>query len=401
MYVDQEEPSIAPAPVQEDTGVSLSNPVQTPYTLPDDVAQTRAIKIQEGVGEHVQKDATEIKADIQEGREDTLRNMAASNLRVKQQSDKLQLITKLANSQGSPLNENEVARLTDPFNPLNQPIDPNSVVEKQYATKYIQSIQEAINVSQAQPLQEAPQEMADAQAKGTDLTARMEFARKLRENWEATIGGQSWPAYLTDTAKTMFQPYVEYKMRGNTPGVGTVSGGVLLGENIQEQADKIFGLPFDEFTKQAKAITDQLGNDNPQLAAKFAAYIEGLPASDRILDNTFTVMALPDYAAMGKLGGKAVKAVNVNRQANQAVRQLVEHAEAIQTDRAARSEATGDLASASTQRASDNVEADINGKSDPIKLATDPLTTNLAMDRDKLAIDKGNLSTEGLRRIQD
>lgn len=387
-----------------DTGVSIGNPFQAPVTLPDDVANIRAAKTQQAVGRHLGTTTEEIKAEIQAGREDLLRKTAASNLNVERTQQKLQELTRLANQKGGPLDENEVARVMDPFNPNNKPIDPETVTEEEYAKKYVQSIPEAIKLTQSQLQQTQdnnPDQFNATLDKGSELTAKMEYARKLRENAEAAISQQGWGGWTVDTIRNMFQPYVEYAMRGNTPDVGSISGGVLLGTNLQAQADHLFGLPFDEYAKQSKSIIDNIGNSNPQLAAKFAAYLEGLPSTDRILDNAFTALTPFDYAAVGKGVGGFAKAVHMEASANRAARQLVEMADKVNGDPAKAAEVTGDLSTAATERTTKIVLKDLDGKRDPIQTTTEPLLTFLNQSKDKIATDVGNLSGEQARRIQD
>jgi len=396
--------SLAAPEQPQDTGVSLAAPVQAPISLPDDVAQVRAIKTQQGIGQHLDKTTEEIKSEIQAGREDNMRKIAASNLNVQKSQAKLQELTRLSTVKGGPLDENEVARVLDPFNPNNKQVDPDSVTETQYAKQFVQSIPEAAALSKSM-LEKAPDDIPDQYAstldKSSELTARMEFYRKLRENAEETVSKQSWPGYLADTVKSMFQPYVEYKMRGNTPDVGTFSGGLLLGTNMQEQADHVYGLPMEESFRQAKAIVDSIAKDDPQLAVKFAEYLEGVPSSDRILDNAFSVLSPFDYAAVGKTGLNLAKNIHLANTARMAARQLVEKAAAVEGSTAAKAEVLGDMNTAASEKMQRIVLGDLDGKRNPIELSKEPLLTFMNQDKDKISTDVGNLSGEQTRRIQD
>jgi hypothetical protein len=396
--------SLTPVEAPVDTGVSLSNPVQAPISLPDNVAQIRAVKTQQGIGQHLNKTTEDIKAEIQAGREDSLRQIAASNLNVEKTKAKLQEITRLSTLKGGPLDENEYARVMDPFNPNNQPVNPDSVTETEYAKKYVQSVQEAVDITKSElqnSQNENPEQYAATLDKSSDLTARMEYFRKLRENAEQTVSQQTWPGYLADTAKNMIQPYVEFKMRGNTSDVGYFGGGFLLGTNLQEQADHIFGLPKEEAFAQAKAIGDSLAKDNPQLAVKFYEYLEGLPSTDRVLDNAFTLLTPFDYAAVGKTVGNVAKGIHLENTARKAARQLVSIADKAEADVAAKAEGMGDLSTAATERASNIVLQDMSGKRSPIDQSKEPLLTFLNQDKDKIATAPGNLNGEQVRRIQD
>lgn len=382
-----------------DTGVSIAAPETNPQ-LPDDVATTRASKIQAAVGTRIpQKSIDEIKTEIQAGRESTMRQIAASDLEASRSQQKLDQLRNVASQSTRPLDETDIARMMDPFNPVNIPNSPDSVVERQYGTQYITTIQEAIDTTKSNISQTPPEQLQDAYTKGSELTARVEGYRKLREDAEAVVAGQSWAGYGADVLKNMFQPYVEAKMRGLD--TGALSGGILLGTNIQASADNVFSLPLTESLQRAKAIGDHLAEGNPQLAVKWYEYLEGLPTTDRILDNAFTALMPFDYASLGKLGVNAAKSVDLSIRANQAVRQMVQAADKIGTNQAARAEVAGDLGRAAETRSTDNLLQKMDGKSNPINEVTEPLLTALNQDAEKLATNGGNLSTEGVRRIQD
>ena len=278
-----------------------------------------------------QQSADEIKQEILAGREQQMRNIAASNLNVQTQKNKLNLLTQMATQKGAPLDENEVQRVMDPFNPNNKPIDPNSVSEAQYAVKYVSSIQDAIDAVPNNPVGEAQQEIPDQadaiKRTGSIITAKMEYANKVMEDKAGQFTGQSLVSKGWDIAKSMFQPYNEYEMRGNVPGVGGISGGLLLGTNMQEQADKIVAIPdFDEYTK---AVDNAVSNLTPVMAMRFLDYIKGLPATDKYLDNAFTLLAPADYAAIGKGAIGIAKRIDMYNRTNIAVRTLVQNADKV------------------------------------------------------------------------
>lgn len=394
------------APQQDqDTGVSLSPAGGPALSIPADIADKRAKKMNEGLGSVLQRDTQTIRQDIQSGREQILRQNAASAIDYNNSLQKQKMLTDLAQSQG-PLDEDAVRRVMDPFNPLNKPVDPESVSEVSYAHSYINSIQGAIDSVKSVPLtdaqQEVPDQYQDALQTGTVLKAKMDYATKIKEDLGTQIHQQGMGGYLIDQAKNMFQPYVEAKMRGQNPDVGSLSGGILLGTNLQEQADALFSQPFDQYTKNLKTITDRIAKDNPSLAYRFAEYVEGLPSTDRILDNSFTVLAVPDYSAMGKMGlGVARKASLINR-TNIAMKQLVKSGDQIAASRVSRAEALGDVPTATVERSTDNIVQNIQGTADPVKFASDDaLLTVLNQQKDKVGTDAGSLSREQVVRIQD
>lgn len=409
VYSDQETPddgvSLGNQTVPDNT-VSLANPVKNDIpNLDQGVIDQRAKKIQEGVGKHIQKSTEEIVEEIKAGRESTIRQIAASNLETERYLQKINTLRDLANKSAKPLDENEVSTILDPYNPNNRPIDPDSVVEKQYALKYVSSLNDALKALPASPVAEAkkevPQQSEEAFLKGSELTAKMEFAAKIREELESTIKSQTWPGFIWDQVKQMWQPYNEAQLRGNVEGVGTVAGGVLLGENLQAQADAIFGLPFDQYTKALRKSVEGL-KDNPSLAHHFVSYVEGLPATDRILDNAFTAMTPFDYAAIGRGVVNIGRKINLAKRTNNAVREYIRQADKVGTDLAKRSEVSGDLDSAASTTNTGIVLQELSGKPNPIAVATDDtLLTFMNQSKEKLATDVGNLRREQVTRIQD
>src|SRR5882757_8987119 len=89
----------------EDNGVSIGSPVPATPTLPEPVINQRARKMQEGVGKSLQKTTDEIRMEIREGREQTLREQAASDYNAKLSQDRYTTLVNLASKKGAPLNE--------------------------------------------------------------------------------------------------------------------------------------------------------------------------------------------------------------------------------------------------------------------------------------------------------
>lgn len=396
--------SLGPVPaLAPDTGVSLASPEGAPVVT-DEIASVRAPKVHEAIGAHLDMSASDIKDQILAGKEQTLRNTAAASLNAQRERDKINSLSTAAVAKGAPLDENDVNRILDPFNPNNKPVDPDSVVESQYAIKYIGSIQQAIDAVPGTPVGDAqneiPQQDILAKRKGSILTAKMEVANKLQEDSGVEFSQQSMLSKGWDIAKTMWQPYSEYEMRGLTPGVGGMSGGVLLGSNLQAQADAIVAIPdIDDYTKTLKAAVAPL---TPVMRMRFLDYVKGLPKTDMYLDNAFTLMAPLDYAAIGKGAVGAARKVDMFNRTNTAVRTMVQNADKVGTDAALRAEVTGNLDGAATNTSTNIALSRLDGTGDAQKVATDDtLLTFMNQDKDKIAASPGNLRREQVTRIQD
>lgn len=396
------EVSLNGTPSVPDTEVTLSPATgRVTPNLPSPVVDSRASKVKEALGQHTQKTTEEIRAEIANGREDYIRREAAARMTEQNYQQKMNMAIDLANSKKGPLSEDEFQRIMNPFD--NAQVNPDTVVEKQYGIKYLDPLKNSDVPSPVKEAQEEIPEVANqAFLKGSELTARMEYAKRLKEEQQTLVKNQSVVGFVVDAAKQMFQPYNEAKMRGLDADVSRLAG-IDLGSHLQETADKVFAIPdFEVFAKTSKSIVDGLAKDNPQLALRFSEYLEGLSTSDRVLDGAFTYMLPLDVASVGKLGLGVARRISLANRTNKAVRDYVEAAEKIGTDKAARHEAMGDLNTAAETKNTDLILRDVNGTGDPIKVATDDtLLTFLNQDRDILGTDKGNLSREQVTRIQD
>lgn len=404
VYPEGEEPANAVTlngvPAEADTGVTLSGPNRVTTTLPKEVVDQRASKVKEAIGGHLQKTTEEIQAEIANGREDYLRREAAARMTERNYSQSLQNAIDFSNRKGSPLTEEEFTRITHPFDAN---VNPDTVVEKEYGIRYLDPLKNSEmpnQVTEAQ--QEIPEIANESFLKGSELTARMEYAKRLKEEQQARLSNQSFIGMAADAAKQMFQPYNEAKMRGLLPDVG-VTAGLDLGSHLQETADRVFAIPdFETYAKTAKNITDGLAKDNLSLALRFSEYLEGLSSNQRMLDGAFTYMLPLDAMAVGKFGLNVARKLSLANRTNKAVRDYVKVADKIGTDAAARHEALGDLDKSAEIKSTDLILQDMNGTSDPIKVATDDtLLTFLNQDKEKIASDTGNLTREQVTRIQD
>src|SRR5271163_4189449 len=126
--------NVPPDPV-EDTSVSPVGIPQYPSEQPSvspDIAQRRTNKADiGGIGGIVGKTSDEMRADIEAGHEKDLRDLAASSLDVDRMKAKKDKITELSQRYG-PLSSAQISQLLDPFNPINQPTDPDTVIERMY-----------------------------------------------------------------------------------------------------------------------------------------------------------------------------------------------------------------------------------------------------------------------------
>jgi len=392
--------TMTPTSEAPDTGVTMTPVTGRPAViLPPNVVDQRTAKVKEAVGEHLQKTTEQIRAEIAAGKEDYLRRDAAIKMDEGRYNQKINMAIDLANRKGAPLTAEEFQRVTNPFE---APTNPDTVVEKNYGVRFL----EPLKTETPNPIVEAnkdiPEVVNESFLKGSELTARMEIAKRLKEDQQTRISKQSLVGVAADALKQMWQPYTETQMRGLYSEVGSLAG-IDIGSHLQETADRVFAIPdIEVYAKTAKGITDHLAKGNPQLAEQFAEYLEGKSSANRTLDGIFTYMLPLDVAAVGKFGLNVARRISLANRTNKAVKDYVKLADKVGVDASARAEAAGDVGKAAEIKSSDIILRDINAQGDPIKIATDDvLFTSLNQDKDKLLEDVGNLKREQVVRIQD
>lgn len=390
------------SPVMLDTGVA---PQMPPAPA---VAKLRSEKASIGLGEVLKQDPKDIYQAIASGGEDDYRNSSASQLNFQQSMRKQQAVIDLANQKGGPVSQDEYNRILDPFLPSNQPADPKDVIERAYASNYISSANTASNYMGTTVLDEAtkeiPEQVDRVQAKSTELVAKLEFARTLGENIDQEVAGQGWVPYIADQAKSMLQPYNEFKMRGLNPNVGKISGGLLLGDNMKAQADELFMQPMDQFKTNLTKIVTDLRKDNPTLARQFVDYVKGVSQDDRRLQNVFTMLTPLDYYEGVKLTGGLVRKIELNNRVNKAFKDIVVSTKDVGKDiptPAVMAEGAGNNGEAAVIRAADSINQDLNGTLNPVQDIKEKLTSGMTLDGNLLDTNPGSLSKSQLTILKD
>lgn len=395
---------------QNNAPVSLAAPSEGIPAMPStELAKRRANKASYSLGDTLKKSASEIFTDMANGREIDLRNQAASELTSKAAQTKSDILSKVVSQNQGPISLEDFKKIYSSDAELN----PNTILEKEYANKYLNSVQDAAIATGSKVLQEAQQTSPEAleatKAKANDLLTKMEIVRNIQENVEDTLKQQGWVPWLADQAKFLFQPYSEYKMRGLNPEVGKISGGLGLGSNLQEQADQLFNLPTDQFEAALNKIVNSLKQDNPTLAKQFIDYVAGVSNTQRVLDNTFTLMVPGDVAAASKLGLGLLRKASVEARAAKAFKDSIKSAQAADKDMpisAAAAEGAGDVNSAAAIRADASLKSEAAGTLDPVTNVKEKLTSNFNLDAEALQRGydysrPGALSREKMTRLVD
>jgi len=402
--------------VEPDT-VSIDVTAQTPETVPlpvpgvtnitpsPEVAKQRTQKVQMGLKDIINKPADEVYQDFLDGKEEQLRNEAATAVDYNNTMGRYKAIQDAATA--GPLSSEKVSQIMDPFNPKNQPADPDSVIERAYAQNYISSANTAAGWMYDNGLlktatEQSPQDVSSAFGNAEDLLTKNQYILKTVQDLQQGLAqNQSTIGWLADQAKELFQPYLEYKQRGLIDDKNFAGG--LLGSNLAEQSSALYHKPFPEFKQAFDAAIQYLSKDNPSLAVQFAQSMLGKNTFEKTLDNIFTVAMVPD-AATGVVGAvKGGKAILAARQVRKAARDIVESAATNPSaGPAAAADGAGAAVEAAIQKASDHVSASIEGHSDPLGLLRETLTSTWKDMADQFSQNQGSyLSREAFTRIMD
>lgn len=397
-------------PPQDDTQpVMLADDVAPISPPKPEVAASRAEKAYIGLGKATGKSQADFRAMIQSGREQEMRDSAASTLTFQAAEKREEQIRDAANRKGAPLTYEEAIKIVDPFNPANKPADPHDVIEKAYANSYVSAANTAATYMQGTILdtanKEIPERTRDLENKQSETITKIEFAKTLEQNIHNEIEQQGTFSWLADQGKTMLQPYNEFKMRGLNPDVGSISGGVFLGNNLKAQADDLFMQNnYEAYKTKLTDIVTKLRKDNPTLAAQFLSYITAPSEAERITSNIFTALTPMDYASIGNVSKSLFRKIEVNNRATTAFKQITTAAAKADGDvpiKAVMEEASGDVKNAGVTRAADNIAHAIDGTLDPVKDIKESFTSNFRLDGDLLDSKPGNLSAWELTTLKD
>lgn len=382
--------------------VSLGPETTAPVNPSAQTAIDRANKAAYGVGQFVGKTVDEMFQAMSQGREEAIRQEAATSWDYQKQLKKTENLRAL--SQRGNLNYDQVKSVLS-----DTPTDPSTVIEKGFSTNYVNSVDDASgnlksgNIGDSAS-KEIPNQVADIKAKGTELLTKYQIINSIDQDLNDTIAQQGWVPWLADQAKGLVQLYPEIKMRGLNKDTSIFTG-ITLGQNLQAQADDLWKLPSSEFNTRLKGIVDKLKADNPTLAKQFVSYVKGKGQSDQALDDVFTALVIPDVATAGELGAALVRKAALYNKTNKAIKDMVKtsaEAEAAGIPpKAAAAEGAGDNVTAGVVRAAANADAIIKGTPDVYKTSVDVLTSNFRLDAQKLGEAPGSLSREQLTRLQD
>lgn len=389
------------------TGISLPNPVVSNTMPTPDTAAKRTERTEFAVGDRLKKPTSEIYSDYISGQEQALRAGVASDIDKSKSEERLDRVRNVALANPGGLTYEQMKWAAAPFEPTN----PNSVIEKEFATKFISETVPASARMGAPLLPEAmqnmPQHVEKVKTLAEGVMAKNLYIQGIIEDLSKEVEQQGTLPWLADMAKGITQIYPEAKMRGNIPGSGVLSSGAMLGDNLVEQSNILYSQPMEQFQKSITDVITRLRKDNPALALEFAKNMLGQAASEVRLNNLFSLFAIPDTTFVAGLAAKGIKGADMARRVNTAYKQIIEEqAHTAGPVKAVAAESAGDLAEGAVQRVIDNT---VTNNPKPIVNAIEmlpdvfDLTKNFTGDAAIYGSGKPtkNLSREGVVRLEN
>ena len=187
--------------------------------------------------------------------------------------------------------------------------DPNTVIERKYAERYVEDLLESLGIAPEDP--EEGRGMRSTEEMLKELVAQQEIARTVASDVQNRFQKQNW-------GHTAFQ-----FVAGLAPGVSWANthdrvdsaSGFFQGENIASQIRALNALPPDEYREALTKAVDEIAEFSIFDAMLFSSAAVKYSATDVWWDNAFSVIDAVDIGvtgtgiALGKFAGRTAKVV--------------------------------------------------------------------------------------------
>jgi len=365
---------------------------QTAVPMSEPLAANRAATMTYALNEVLPKTYTDIYRSLLEGKEDDVRREATATIDL---NNNLQVQRMLA-GQNTP-----VLSLQD-WNSISKPkSNPDTVVEQQYGKKYISEL-DSIEDSPLHDLNTViPNQVKETKILGETRIAQRMYAIRLAQDVDEEVQNQGIFPWLADQAKGFIPGYQEVKLRGNVKGVSIFSGG-LLGENLANQARELYlnSPDLETFAATLNPIVENLRKDNPSVASAFLAAVIGQSTSERLMNDSFTMI---DLTAI-KGGVDLIKSATKWNATRRAVKDIVQgvaegQAQGVPPQVAAPAVA-GNLEKAAVNSGTINTVNKIEGAYDPTKAAKDAMHSVFKPEIEAPRSNPGNFGQENVNRME-
>lgn len=382
-----------------------------PFLLPspsdkivsEDTASKRAFKAEYGLSKIMDKTAEEFFQDFLAGKEQEIREQAATELDRRKASLKLELLTAVSRKMDRSLTPEEAAYITDDAR-----LNPNTVIEEQLAeayTKYLDDLSTREDTDLTDAKLTIPQQLAITRATANTALAKHEIAQTALQDMEDEVQNQSWLGWGVDQLKSLVplvgQAYYEAKLRGNVEGVSKFHG--LIGTNLTEQARYLYASTKTptEFREKLYNILNTLKADNPSLARTFAQSVAGQSTSDEAMENLFTLIGTTDIVPAVGIGKSVAKEIRLQRTVNQAFKDVVKGAAVPDVSKSSIAEAAGDVSEAAVQKVTSDTLRSMKGTSNPGRELMEDIPSVMKSDILGIEDNPGRLSQGLVAKLKE
>lgn len=366
--------------------------------VPPDIAAQRAFRARYGLsGSNLEYG--QFYQEISQGREKPLRQNVATDLDRQKMLRKQEILANIQQRYPGKLTPNDVSEISSQMRLIDNPTDPLSVFEENYANAAIGQLNRVAFYNKQNDLdklaKENPRLKEEIDSRGRTMIAKTEFTRTLAQDLKNELDNQGYLSWGADLAKFLIPLYQDFKLRGKVSDVSSFYG--LLGTNLEAQAQELWTKNnFPEFKEKLNKIVTDLRKDNPTAAMMFLSAMMGQSSSDVVWNNAFNLLdvsTLPIY----KVSKAAVGAVRGSVNAVQDVAKAATNPNVTKADLIA---ATGDIGEAAIQRAVARVNKENTGGSRTVQDVVETLFTYLRSDIQDLKANPGRLTSQELLNIE-
>lgn len=287
---------------------SLSDPSAISFedmpkqSVDEGVATVRAAKAKYGLGDEA-PDIESLRNMIYSGDEGNLRRNTAAQEDIAFRQSKIQILKELTQNRDTPLTPDESLDILA-LSQADLTADPDTILEKKYAQKYMQDFVQRSNSMFKAPTVDQDQAGVE-QDIASQVLMRGEYARTVAEDLRQRQGQEGWGSYLVDLGLSMGAPlYSNVRQRGAVEGSG--ADALLTGTNVQQQIAYLYTLPEKEFKQEFTAAVNKIADHSITQAIDFANAVQQHTTTDTFLANVFDLADASGIASGVAGAGKGV-----------------------------------------------------------------------------------------------
>lgn len=281
-----------------------------------EAAQQRAERYHFALGETLTPGVQQLMADIQAGREQDYRQLAAQRQDLESTTAYTRTVTDLSNEGAF----DQVRQLITQGPPALA--NPATVLEEDYAKRYLADIYfDDPNGPQAyDQLTPHEQRLYDITYSSiNDLIARDEIVRRKYEQYNRQWSNYNFVTQAWDFVETLIPFNDWYVFSTQLNAIPAYSDLRLPGDSLLDQVTYLHRLPLSEFEQKFSEAVDAIANVNMNQAFRFIQAVQSYGRQDQALNNIFTIID-----AAGVVGGAATRIGRLGRAASTSINEAAD-----------------------------------------------------------------------------